>query len=128
MTGHSKKIARAIGAELNVEPLNVKKKPLIDGADLAFIIGGLYSGKSLPEMTQYVKSLTPQMVKQVALITSSAQNKTGQDQVRAILESNQIKVIDEYRCIGNFLFIKMGRPNKKEIVGAVKFAKGIAGR
>ena len=91
---------------------------------MAFIIGGIYSGKSLPDMVEYVGSLTPSMVKEVVLITSSLQDKHGQTQVRAILESNKVKVrAEEYRCRGNFLFLKMGRPNKKEIAEAVKFAK-----
>ena len=123
MTGHSKKIAKAIGAELGVEPLNIKKKPQLDDIDIAFVIGGIYSGKSLPDMIEYIKTLTPQTIKQVALITSSVSDKTGQSEIRTILESNGIKIVDEYRCRGNFLFIKMGHPNKKEIAGAVEFAK-----
>ena len=125
MTGHSKKIARAIGAELGVVPLNVKKKPQLDSVDLAFLVGGIYSGKSLPEMLNFAKTLTPAMVARVALVTSSTFDKTGQDEVRAILTANQIAVIDEYRCRGNFLFLKMGRPNKKEIAGAVEFARNL---
>jgi len=126
MTGHSKKIARAIGVELGLQPQNIKTVSCdkLDGVDLAFIIGGIYSGKSLPEMIEYVKTLTPAMVKEVVLITSSLQDKHGQDEVRAILEANKIKVrAEEYRCRGNFLFLKMGHPNKNEITAAVKFAK-----
>ena len=126
MTGHSKKIARAIGAELGVEAQKVKKKkPQLAGVDLAFLVGGIYSGKSLPQMLDFANTLTPAMVARVALVTSSAMDKVGQDQVRAILTANQIPVIDEYRCRGNFLLYKMGHPNKKEIAGAVAFARGL---
>ena len=126
MTGHSKKIAKAVGTEFGIEPQNIKKKPQLKNIDLAFIIGGIYSGKSLPDMIEYAKTLTPAAVKTAALITSSARNKHGQDEVRNILESNGVKVAaDEYRCRGNFLFIKMGHPNKKEIAAAVEFAKKI---
>lgn len=124
MTGHSKKIAKAISNALDVIPQSIKKNPVLDGVDIAFIVGGIYSGNSLPDTLEYIKTLMPTAVKQVALITSSTQDKTGQIKVREILESNQIKVIDEYRCRGNFLFLKMGHPNKKEIAGAVEFAKG----
>lgn len=126
MTGHSKKIAKAIAAELKAEAQNVKQKPQLDDIDLLFIVGGIYSGKSLPEMTDYIKTINNSAVKKAALITSSVSDKKGQDEVRFILKSNGIEVIEqEYRCRGNFLFIKMGHPNKKEIAGAVEFAKNI---
>lgn len=126
MTGHSKKIAKAIGTEIGIEPQNIKEKPQFAGIDLAFIIGGIYSGKSLPDMAEYCKSLNSNAVKKVVLITSSASDKCGQDKIRTILKENKIQVLDEeYRCRGNFLFIKLGHPNKKEIEGAVEFAKRI---
>ena len=50
MTGHSKKIANAVAAELGVEALNIKNKPVLQNIDLLFIAGGIYSGKSLPEL------------------------------------------------------------------------------
>ncbi|MCL2751676.1 MAG: GNAT family N-acetyltransferase [Firmicutes bacterium] len=125
ITGHSKKIARAVAAELGVEARDVKAKPGIRGADLAFIVGGLYSGRSLPEMTAYLQTLTPDNVKKAVLITSSVSDKTGQDEARRILTANGVEVASaEYRCGGNFLFIKMGHPNKREIAEAVAFAKG----
>lgn len=123
MTGHSKKIARAIGAELDITPQDIKKKPQLEGIELAFIVGGIYSGTSLPETLEFAKNLIPSAVKRVSLVTSSASDKTGQDQLRAILMANNIEVVDEYRCRGNFLFYKMGRPSKSEIAGAVEFAR-----
>ena len=128
MTGHSKKIANAIAAELNTYSEDVRLKPQIESTDLLFIVGGIYSGESLGEMTDFVKDLDTTKVKTAALVTSSARNKYGQNKVRATLEENGIKVLDEYRCIGNFLIYKMGHPNKEEIAGAVKFAKEIAKR
>jgi len=126
MTGHSRKIAKAVSAELGVKPQDIKAKPELKGIDLAFIVGGVYSGQSLPETLEYVKTLVPSAVKRVALITSSATDKLGQDEVQKILKSNKIKVVGEYRCRGNFLVMKMGHPNKSEILGAVEFAKRLA--
>lgn len=123
MTGHSKKIARAIANAFEVEAQNVKKKPSLENINLLFIVGGIYSRKSLPEMLDYVKTLSNKTAQKVVLITSSAMDKAGQDDVRKILTANEIEVLGEYRCRGNFLFIKMGHPNKKEIQGAVDFAR-----
>jgi len=126
MTGHSKKIAKAIAGAFGVEPLNVKENHLIKNVDLLFIVGGIYSGKSLPEMLSFVETLDKTDIKQAVLITSSLLDKNGQDEVRAILESKGIKVAEkEFRCLGNFLVCKMGHPNKKEVADAVEFAKAM---
>lgn len=124
MTGHSKKIAQAVAEGLNLTAYDVKTKPQLDKIDLLFIVGGVYSGKSLPEMTEYVKTLTAEKIGKAVLITSSATDKNGQDEVREILIASGIKVeADEYRCRGNFLFVKMGHPSKSEIDNALLFAK-----
>jgi len=127
MTGHSKKIAKAVAAEFGVEAQNIKDKPWIEGVDLLVLVGGIYSGESLPDMLDFVRRLESPRVKRAALITSSCRDKTGQMQVRVILESNGIEIAGEYRCRGNFLFFKMGHPNKKEISDAVEFVKGLCG-
>jgi len=123
MTGHSKKIANAVAAALSTEALNIKDKPVLTGVDLLFIVGGIYSGASLPETIEAVKALDSTQVKKAALITSSMSDKVGQDEVRKLLEASGIEVLDEYRCRGNFLFLKMGHPNKQEKEDAVRFAK-----
>ena len=126
MTKHSKKLAEAIGKALQVEVLNVKEKPILGKTELLFIIGGIYGGQSMPEMLEYVKTLDSETVKSAALISSSASNKTGQDGLRSILEEKGIKVVGEYRCLGGFLVVKLGHPNKSEVSGAVDFAKKLS--
>lgn len=126
VTGHSKKIAQAVASELKIEAQNIKSKPKLQG-DLLFIVGGIYAGKSHSDSLEFIKTLNSNDFKKVALITSSASNKKGQDEVRSILQNNGIEVLqEEYHCRGNFLFIGMFHPNKKEIAGAVEFAKKIA--
>ncbi len=123
MTKHSQKIAEAVGKALQVKAQNVKENPVLDQTDLLFIVGGIYGGESMPEMLEFVKGLSAEKVKSAALITSSVSNKKGQDSLRSILEEKGIKVIDEYRCFGNFIVVKLGHPNKSEVSGAVDFAK-----
>ena len=128
MTKHSKKISEAVAKALQAEALNVKENPVLGQTELLFVVGGLYSGESMPELIEYVKGLDASKVKSAALITSSVSDKKGQDSVRAILEGKGIKVLDEYRCLGNFLVAKLGHPNKSEIGGAVDFARKLAGK
>lgn len=56
-TGHSKKLAEAIGKEINIPVTNINTNEKIKEADLLFIVGGIYAGKSAPEMIKYISSL-----------------------------------------------------------------------
>lgn len=124
MTGNSKKIANAIASSLSITADNIKNYPVVKDVDLLFIVGGIYSGKSHPNLLNYVATLKPEDVKRVVLITSSCGGVASQKEIRSVLRNNRIEVAnDEFLCFGNFLFIKMGRPNKAEIADAVKFAQ-----
>lgn len=126
MTKHSRKIADAVAGAFGVAAMNVADSPKIGETDLLFIVGGLYSGESMPELLEAVSSLKGAGVKSAALITSSVSDKRGQDGVRARLNDAGIPVADEYRCFGSFLFFKAGHPNKAEVQGAVDFALRLA--
>ncbi|MDD4184820.1 MAG: flavodoxin domain-containing protein [Candidatus Izemoplasmatales bacterium] len=126
MTGHSKKIASAIGEAIKVEPQNVKTKPEFKKLDLLIVIGGIYGGVSHKGLLQYLNSLNKESVKQAALITSCCSGSQRQDRLRSILEEKGIPVMaDEYVCCGNFLIFRLGHPNKAEIQGAVDYVKKI---
>ena len=126
MTKHSKKIAEAVGAALQVKAQNVKENPVLGETGLLFIVGGIYGGESMPEMLEFVKKLDGTKIKSAALITSSVSDKKGQESVRKLLEEKGIRVVDEMRCFGNFVVVKLGHPNKTEINRAVEFAKALA--
>lgn len=125
-TKHSKKLAEAIGEALKVKAENVLSNPAFSDLDLLFIVGGLYGGESLPELLGFVKDLDSSKTKSAALITSSAADKKGQDSIRKLLEDKGIKVVDEQRCYGGFLVMKIGHPNKADISHAVDFALRIS--
>ena len=121
-TRHSKKIAEAIGKTLNIKAENVSGRPVPGDVDLLFIVGGIYGGKSLPELLKFVKSLDAGKIKRAALVTSCASKKQGQDSIRKLLQAKGIEVMDEIICQGSFLFIGFGHPNKTDIQEAVDFA------
>ena len=125
-TKHSKKLAEAIGKSLNVKAENVKDNPSIGQTDILFIVGGIYGGQSLPELLEFVKTLDGSKVKSAVLMTSSASDKKGQDDVRALLDEKGIKLEGEYRCFGSFLVVKLGHPNKSELSQAADFAVKLA--
>ena len=125
-TKHSKKIADKVAGVLGVTAQDVVSSPAVDGTDLLFIVGGIYGGESLPELKDFVSGLSSTQVNTVALITSSASNAKGQDAVRSILEGKGIPVVDECRCFGAILFVRMGHPNKTEVESAAEFAARLA--
>lgn len=125
-TGHSKKIAHKIGESLGIEALDIKDNPKIDQVDLLFIVGGIYGGKSSPELQTYVSNLG-EGIKQVVLITSCLSKVTPQKEVRSILVGKNIPVEeDEFICRGSFLFFGWGHPNSEDVKRAVAFAEGMA--
>lgn len=124
MTGHSKKIANAIGKELNITPKNVLDSPTLQDVDILFIVGGIYDKKSSPKLIEYLNGVSKENIKKVFLITSSCYGKTGASEVRELLSKKGIKVSDkEFTCRGGFLFFYMFRPNKNDLNSAIDFAK-----
>ena len=127
-TGHSKKIAEAMGKALYVKAEHVSTRPVLEDVDLLFIVGGIYGGESLPLLLNFVKALDRGKVKRAVLVTSCATKKHRQDSVRKLLQQKGIEVLDEIICPGSFLFIRFGHPNKRDIEEAVNFALRIAGK
>lgn len=126
-TGHSRKIARAIAEELEVQAEDIKTGPVLKDVDLLFIVGGIYGGKSDPAMLGYLKNIDGSMVKKAALITSCVSKKHKQDMVRELLVNKQIEVVaDEFLCRGSFLFIGLGHPDESDLNQAVAYAAKIA--
>lgn len=122
MTKHSQKIAAAIGQALSLPALKVKESPQVE-AELLFIVGGIYGNESKAELLNFVGGMASQQVKKVALVTSSASMKRGQESVRKLLVQKGIQVIDELMLPGSFVFLRWGRPNRQDIATAVKFAR-----
>ncbi|NBG87144.1 flavodoxin domain-containing protein [Isachenkonia alkalipeptolytica] len=124
-TGHSRKIAKRLEKDLQVEALDVKENPKLENVDLLFVIGGIYGGKSDPMLLTYVENLDQGVAKKAVLMTSSTGMKNTQDQVRQILVSKGIKVSkDEFICKGSFLWIfAKGYPNEEDLSNAVDFGK-----
>jgi len=122
-TGHSKKIALAIAKKLETEAYNISENPSLKDIDTLFIVAGIYGGKNLIKLANFLeKNLESGYVKDAALITSCASKIHRQKEVRKILESKGINILDEFICQGNFLLLGLGHPNKTDIDSATDFA------
>lgn len=127
VTKHSRKIALALGEALGVDAKPIGNRPDVKNLDLLFIVGGIYAGKSMPKLLEYVGRLDAGSAKAVALVTSCASKENRQDGVREILVQKGIKVVDEVLCQGSFLCASSGHPNKADVDEAVAFALRLAG-
>ncbi len=126
-TKHSKKLAEAVAQALHAEAVNAAVSPEPRPADLLFIVGGIYGGKSLPELLQYVEKLQGGQVKKAVLVTSSVSTSLRrQADIRELLEGKGTEVLEELTCPGSFLFLKLGRPNAADIESVAGRAKQIA--
>ena len=70
MTGHSRKIARAVGEAIGQEPQDIKQNPELGKLDLLFVVSGIYGGASHKGLLDYLKKFDKTDVSRVALITS----------------------------------------------------------
>lgn len=122
-TGHSKKIAQAIGQELEIEPLNIADNPTIFGSDLLIIVGGVYYGDCDPEMAEFGERIKPVNAQKVVLITSCSSKKDTMSKLIARLKSNYIEILGDHIVPGAFLLVSLGHPNKGDIKKAVAYAR-----
>ncbi len=126
-TKHSRKLAEVIGQELHIKAENVAASPEPRPADLLFIVGGIYGGKSLPEMINYAEKLKANQVKKAVLVTSSVSaSMRRQSDIRRIWKEKGIEVLEEITCPGSLLFIKLGHPSTEDVKRAAERAKQIA--
>ena len=121
-TKHSKKLADAIGASLNVKAQNITENPALQDVALLFIVGGIYGGAGMPELLTYIRETDTPVLKHAALVTSCASGRQRQTAVRSILEEKGIKVIDEFISKGAILFVSANHPNSKDLQKATEFA------
>jgi len=122
-TGHSKKIALAVAQALQVDAVDIRTKPVLGNIDLLYIVGGIYGGKSSPDLAAFVKTITGQHVKRAVLMTSSGGKTLTQSEIRQILVGSGVQVIEEeFICQGSILFVGVGHPNANDIQNAIAFA------
>ncbi len=126
-TKHSKKLAEAIGKALNVTAVDVRTSTVPRAAELLFLVGGIYAGKSSPELMRYVEGLDVNQVKKVVLVTSSASTASRkQPEVYSLLTEKGVEVLEEISCPGSFLWLSFGHPNTVDLEEASARAKKIA--
>ena len=126
--GNTKKLAEAVAKEINTTAQSVKKIETFETTvDLLFIGASLYAEKIDGTLRRFLKELTSDRVKQVAVFGTAAGNGSAIDEVRDILKDSGITVCDEvFQCRGSFLLANRGRPNQDDLKNVAEFVKKIS--
>lgn len=122
-TGHCRKIASAVANAIGTKAMDISTNPEINNIDLLFVVGGIYGGKSAPELLEYVGKLQKEHIKKAVLITSSVSQSAKSEELLCVLTAQGIEVAEEFKCRGAFLFVGLGHPNNNDIEETVAFAK-----
>lgn len=126
MTGHSRKIAKAIGEALGVTARTTKEYYAKPNKDTLFIVSGIYGEKTAPDLLNFVKSLKDSSIKTAVLLSSCASGRTERADLVTALQDAGIAVHPErFVCPGSFLVFRLGRPNKADVQAAVEFIKHV---
>jgi flavorubredoxin len=121
MTGHNKRIARAIASVFDVKAESFKKAN-DELVDLLFIGGGIYAGGLDSKFVEYLKNINKEQ-KKIVLFSSAASPKEPSVLMRKVLEDSGHTVEEKAFFIrGRFLFLSISHPNKKDLQLAKDFA------
>jgi flavodoxin I len=127
MTGNTKKLAEAIGAELNVAAESVSTNTKLADDSVLFLGTGLYGPYQSRGLRQFVDR-TDFAGRKVALFGTSGEGK-GRE-VGALEQAVSTKgadVIGRFHCKGEFLFfINRNRPTSEDLENARNFARQVA--
>ncbi len=123
--GHSAKMASVVSQVTGVEAKTVDT-PISEPVDVLYLGSGVMIGKISKEMTQFIRSLTPDKVKCVVCFGSCAIIKSPVPQMRSLLEAQGIKVDERsFTCKGSMGPLHAGHPNKEDLENLRSFVSEI---
>ena len=103
-TGNTKVIAEAIAPVAGCQAESIEV-PLEGVTDILFLGGALYWGKIPRTLKEYIKSLSPQQVKYVAVFTTAGILGRASENYKVFLRYHDLKVMkDTYFCNGKRVY------------------------
>jgi len=96
--------------------------PISEPVDVLYLGSGVFLGKISSDMTRFIRSLTPDKVKQVVCFGSCAIIKSPVPQMRSLLEAQGITVSEkEFTCKGSMGPLHAGHPDQQDMDNLRKF-------
>lgn len=126
-SGNTKKVAEAIAQSLSQVAEAVPPAYPPENVKLLFLGGGVYAGKVDKKIVDFINTLNTDRVKNVALFGTSGNQDLAIAQMRELLKSKGINVLDEsFLCKGKtFFFANRQHPSKEDLKEAQDFARRI---
>jgi flavodoxin len=122
-SGNTRKIAEAIAKAAGVRAESTDEA-LLEPVDILFLGGAIYAKNIDGRLRGFVKQLSSEKVKSVAVFGTSAGGRSIQPQIEELLKGKGITIAAEgFACKGKFLFANRGRPNGQDCDDAAAFAK-----
>ena len=113
--GHTTKMANIVGEITNTRS-ELATVRLTEPVDTLYLGAGVFLGKVDNSIVEFIKTLTPDMVKRVVCFGSCAIIKSPVPQMREMLQARGIAVSEkEFTCRGSMGPVHMGHPNKKDL-------------
>lgn len=126
-TGNTKKIAEAIAQVAGVPALPVTT-PLQEPVDVLFLGSAVYAAGIDASVRDFIASLDPAMVKNVACFSTAALLPSTYSQVSKQLTARGIPVdTREFHCRGRFKIAHKAHPDEADVEEAKRFAREIIG-
>ena len=124
-TGHMKKMGDAIAEVTGAEAKSIEE-PITEPVDVLFIGAGVYAAVVDWRMKKFIRTLSPDKVKNVVCFCSAAILETNYKDMRKLLEKQGLHVDNrEFHCRGSFSLLHRGHPNQEDLNNLKEFVKGL---
>ncbi len=123
--GNTKKVADAIAEAVGVKAKDCSVT-IDEPVDLLFIGGSVYGFGLDDRIKAFIAGLNQEQTKNAALFGTSAIVKTGNQDMRKMLNEKGIPVVQhDFHCNGAFTVMHRGRPNNRDLEQAAAFALAV---
>ncbi|BCJ96065.1 flavodoxin [Anaerocolumna cellulosilytica] len=124
--GKTEKVAKAMGEQLGITPVNVIYKPIVSDIDVLFVGSGIYYGTVSEEIQLFLDTLRVDAAKKIVLFSTSQIGKDVLVELREELLDKGFAVSNKsFHCKGKFIYFNFGHPNAKDLRNAADFVKEI---
>lgn len=126
--GNTKKVAEAIAQALGQTAEAVPPAYPLENVNLLFLGAAVYAGKMDAKVSEFIRTLNKNRVKNVALFSTTGGQDKALTEMRDSLKSQGVNVLDEtFLCKGKFfIFFNRQHPTAEELKAAQEFAKKVA--
>jgi flavodoxin len=113
-----------MGDAIHTTPIEMDSIKKAEAADILFLGFGIYAGDAPKEVTDFVKTLNPEIIKKVVLFMTCASGEDQSEKLKETIRSQGLNLEERtFCCKGHsFLFANRNSPNAADLQQAIKFA------